>query len=260
MPIATISPTEKPKRERKHCLFCENFANSKEDTFPLWLLEVIGKHEDMYKTVRGLPTTVQKGSAVLRIRTVCETCNNGWMSELEEDVIPVLRPLLLDLSIPLSSEQQSLLATWVMKTGMVLDSIYKHVHFYQKDERKNLRQSRTVPDGTAIWIGRFFGNGKHAGLSDFALDSPPHLKVANGCVITFVLGHVIFQVLSVRPRPDYKELQLHAPFRPGRWSELLTRIWPNTQGRTIWPPPLSFTLYSAFSIRSLVNRFRPMND
>ena len=108
------------KRERKQCLFCANYANSKEDTFPLWLLKVIGKNEDMFKSIKGLPTKIQKGSAVLRIRTVCETCNNGWMSQLEQEVIPVLRPLLFDLSLPLSSEQQQLLAIWAMKTGVVL--------------------------------------------------------------------------------------------------------------------------------------------
>jgi hypothetical protein len=250
----------KPKQERKLCLFCENYANSKEDTFPLWLLEVIGKQDDMVKRVRGLPTKIQKESAVLRIRTVCEACNNGWMSQVEEDTIAVLRPLLLDLSISLSSVQQTSLAVWVMKTGMVLDSIYTHVHFYQKDERKDLRENKSIPTGTVIWIGRFFGNGKHAGLSDFSLDCAPDLKVANGCVITLILGHVVLQILSVRPRPDYKERPLHAPFRPGKWRELLSQIWPNTESRITWPPALSFTLYSEFSVSSLLNRFRPMSS
>ena len=150
----------------------------------------------MVKAISGLPTKIQKGSAVLRIRTVCDTCNNGWMSQLEEDAIPVLRPLLLDFQIPLSSEQQVLLAVWAMKTGMVLDSIHKHAHFYQKDERKNLRENRILPAGTVIWIGRFFGNGKHAGLSDFSLDSAPDLKVASGCVITWSFK---FSVLGSGP-------------------------------------------------------------
>jgi hypothetical protein len=246
------------KQERKHCLFCENYANSKEDTLPLWLLKIIGKNDDMIKAIHGLPIKIQKGSAVLRIRTVCETCNNGWMSKLEEDTIPVLRPLLLDLSIPRSSEEQILLATWAMKTGMVLDSIYKHVHFYQKDERQNLRENRTIPPGTVIWIGRFFGNGKHAGLADFSLDVMPDLKVAKGCVITFILGHVIFQILSVRCRADYKEQKINATYRSGRWNELLTKIWPNTGSQITWPPPLSFTLYSEFSVRRLLNRFKPL--
>jgi hypothetical protein len=249
---------KKPRQERKKCLFCENYANSKEDTFPLWLLEVIGKRDDMVKAISGLPTKIQKGSAVLRIKAVCKTCNNGWMSKLEQETIPVLKPLLLDLSIPRSSEEQIVLATWAMKTGMVLDSIYMHTHFYQKDECKNLRENRSIPTGTVIWIGRFFGNGKHAGLSDFSLDCAPDTKVANGCVITFIFSRVIFQILSVRPRADYKERRLHAPFRAGRWGELLTQIWPNSEAPITWPPPLSFTLYSDFSVRSLINRFKPM--
>lgn len=213
----------------------------------------------MVKAISGLPTKIQRGSAALRIRTVCETCNNGWMSQLEQHTIPVLRPLLLDFQIPLSSEQQTLLATWVIKTGMVLDSIYKHPRFYQKDECQKVRENRIIPNGTVIWAGRFFGNGKHAGLGDFSLDCAPDTKVANGCVITLVLGHVIFQVLSVRPRADYKERRLRASFRPGRWDELLTRIWPNTKSQITWPPHLSFTLYSEYSVSSLIHRFFPLH-
>jgi len=179
------------------------------------------------------------------------------MSKLEQDSAPVLRPLLIDLSLPLSPKEQILLASWVMKTGMVLDSIYKHNHFYQKDERKSFRENRTIPTGTVIWIGRYFGNSKHAGLDDFSLDVRPDLKVANGCVITFILGHVVFQILSVRARADYKDRRLDVELRPGRWDELLTKIWPNTGNQITWPPPLSFTLYSEFSVCSLVNRFKP---
>ncbi len=247
----------KGKIERKKCLFCENFANSKEDTFPLWLLDAVGNRQDMRKVIAGLPTKIQRGSSVLRIRTVCETCNNGWMSRLEQDTIPVLKPLLADLSIRLSSEEQILLATWALNTGMVLDSIYKHNRYYQGDECKALHESRIIPAGTVIWIGRYFGSGLHAGLSDFSLDSLPQLKVAAGCVITFVLGHVAFQILSVRPRPEFKERSFNAEYRRGRWDELLAKIWPNAGGQITWPPPLSFTLYSEFSFVSLINRFKP---
>lgn len=250
---------KKPKQEtkRKQCLFCENYANSKEDTLPLWLLEVVGNRQDMRKVISDLPIKIQKGSSVLRIRTVCETCNNGWMSKLEQDTIPIFKPLLVNLSVPLSSEQQSLLASWVMKTGVVLDSIHRHNRFYQKDECENLRETRTIPTGTVIWIGRFFGNGLHAGLSDFSLESPPHVKVGTGCVITFVLGRVVFQILSARARADHKEQQFNVGFRPGRWDELLTKIWPNTGSQITWPPPLSFTLFDGASIGNLVNRFKP---
>jgi hypothetical protein len=247
----------KQEVQRKQCLFCDNYANSKEDTFPLWLLEVVANRQDMIKTVSDLPIKIQKGSSALRIRTVCENCNNGWMSKLEEDTIPVLRPLLVDLSVRLSPDDQILLASWVMKTGVVLDSIYKHSHFYQKEECEILRKNRTIPTGTVVWIGRYFGNALHAGLSDFVLDSPPHLKIANGCVITFVLGRVVFQILSARPKPEYKELRVDVGYRPGKWDRLLTKIWPNADTQIVWPPPLSFTLHSEFSIRNLVHRFRP---
>ena len=214
--------------------------------------------DDMVKKIQGLPTKIQRGSAALRIKTVCDTCNNGWMSRLEQETIPVLRPLVNDISIPLSSDEQILLAGWATKTGMVLDSIYKHGRFFDSDQCKDMRERRIIPNGTTIWIGRFFGNGKHAGLDDFSLDSKPDPKVGKGCVITLILGRVIFQSFNTRFNPEHKHVRFRIPCRPGKWAESLTQIWPNAGGQIRWPPPMSFTLYSEVSVGSLIHRFKPI--
>jgi hypothetical protein len=64
-------------------------------------------------------------SPELKIGTVCEPCNNGWMSSLEERNIPLIGCLLQDISTPLDACQQSSLAVWTLKTAMVLDSVNK---------------------------------------------------------------------------------------------------------------------------------------
>jgi hypothetical protein len=55
---------------------------------------------------------------------VCINCNNGWMESLERDASPVLGPLLLGAapgaSRVLDPDQQAILATWSVKTSLLL--------------------------------------------------------------------------------------------------------------------------------------------
>ena len=40
----------------------------------------------------------QGGAITKKLRVVCETCNNEWMSEIEDRVKPILAPLILGQS------------------------------------------------------------------------------------------------------------------------------------------------------------------
>jgi hypothetical protein len=56
-----------------------------------------------------------------RLREVCESCNNGWMSQLETDAQPVILDLIRsqrNLST-LNAEERSILAAWAGKTAVI---------------------------------------------------------------------------------------------------------------------------------------------
>ena len=56
-----------------------------------------------------------------RLKDVCETCNNGWMSKLEEDAKPIILDLIRnqrDLS-NLNVEERGILAAWAGKTAVI---------------------------------------------------------------------------------------------------------------------------------------------
>jgi hypothetical protein len=210
----------------------------------------------MRKAIKGLPPKIQQ-SQKLKIKTVCHNCNNQWMSQLETKTIPILRPLLTDFSLPLEVNDQIVLATWAAKVALVFDSIYQHTHFYTKNECVAFNLTGAIPVRTKIWIGRYFGNAQSANLSDFTLNHESDLKVANGCVTTIIAGHVVFQILSMKFRPDYEKRSLRGVIASAPWERLLTQIWPNGNTKITWPPPLSFTLYGQFTVKSLFNRFNP---
>jgi hypothetical protein len=52
------------------------------------------------------------------VRAFCKSCNNGWMSDLESKAKPILEPMLTGTPKALGTSDQTLLATWVIKTGM----------------------------------------------------------------------------------------------------------------------------------------------
>jgi hypothetical protein len=117
------------------CLFCYNSAGSREHLWPAWIhaRKKFGpiRHKIGARTEVILPNPEQK------IGTVCGVCNNGWMSTLENNNIPINGSMFADISIPLDVAQQTAVAAWAVKTAMVVDSVRGRVatnRFYRKEE------------------------------------------------------------------------------------------------------------------------------
>lgn len=53
------------------------------------------------------------------IRAFCKSCNNGWMSKLEEAAAPIIRPMILGHGITLDRNAQVTVASWMVKTCLV---------------------------------------------------------------------------------------------------------------------------------------------
>ena len=101
------------------CLFCSASANSLEDAWPQWITNQFkGSRPAAVQAERAgvtLPSwNVHKPT--LKIRCVCEQCNNGWMSRLEGRVQPFLQPLLIGASGALDMVGQTTIATWAVVT------------------------------------------------------------------------------------------------------------------------------------------------
>jgi hypothetical protein len=73
--------------------------------------------------------------------TVCGACNNGWMSRLEGDAKPVLKPLIEDPHRleNLNLNQRALIARWTLKTAAMLNRASAY-------SAPGISMSRPVPD------------------------------------------------------------------------------------------------------------------
>ncbi len=112
---------------RKKCIFCQrdNQKITKEHILPNWLSRMYG--EDMTCTNES---TTEEGKVVYSFQskifqqttnTICAACNNGWMSEIENQAKPILERMLRGKNVVLDKKKQHRIATWAMKTVLVIN-------------------------------------------------------------------------------------------------------------------------------------------
>jgi hypothetical protein len=168
------NPTIKPKNL---CLFCgvslTKSNSSNEHIFPAWLLDHLDirkleisptyyeAEEDAdlskpfdpsYVKVKGRKHTLNN----LLEGRVCSECNNGWMSELEATVKPILIELLAKRIefTALSSEQKFILSRWAFKIAILINASGDFPVDFIAEHFSNLRNDSTyLPDGLCV-LGR----------------------------------------------------------------------------------------------------------
>ena len=169
---------------------------------PKWVRKAL----QISEPVREFSGTTHVGAAetlAIVFHEVCVSCNTGWMETLETITRPVLGPLLLgaapNTSRMLDPDQQAILATWAVKTSLLLtlSKFRGQEHgWIPVTSLQWLHQhhgSRMPPPGTRVWM---------AGLS--TSDIPASVQAAclydadgeaTAQCVTFSAGCVLFQVL-----------------------------------------------------------------
>jgi hypothetical protein len=246
----------------RRCLFCGSQASSREHLWPAWIHERLQITKPIRIAIGRKPVQISTNPQIA-VKTVCATCNNGWMSTLEGRCVPLVGSLMQDISIPLDDLQQSLLTVWALKTAMVTDSTNKTSRnlFYTAGEREQLRVNHVIPVRTKVWIGRASKSSLVAMGTDIWIDLPGTPKAAEGSVTTIVVGHLAIQILSIHIPPDHVESEAAITAiqpRPGHWDESLLSVWPVGNRAVTWPPKLTFDTvnYGPLSIATLLDRWR----
>jgi hypothetical protein len=120
--------SEQPKRT---CIFCLKpiAERSREHVFPQWLLDHLQIREAAISPTHYKPdgTVVSKREHTLenlQEGRVCKTCNEGWMSTLENEAKPLLVHLFSGEKtvVELTSDERKTVARWAAKTAFALNS------------------------------------------------------------------------------------------------------------------------------------------
>lgn len=127
----------------RSCIFCGAGPVTKEDAWPVWLVEHIGRSRLIASMVGGKRAPYRTDRIVQRVGCACRKCNNGWMSDLEGLAKPILLPLVDGKPVQILGIDQAIIAAWMLKTLMVFDSIDRQ--YWRQAERDLMHQRKFGP-------------------------------------------------------------------------------------------------------------------
>lgn len=224
----------------RRCLFCANLAGSHEDVWPRWLTKrfVGTRPSEMTATVRGtIRRPWRQLRPELRVRCVCATCNNGWMSRLEHETQQIVEPMLSGETTALTPNAQRTLLAWACKTAMVLEAVEKPaLHVYTVHDRVRMRECREIPDRTSGWLA--YSSEQSLLMSEKTEHSDAEIDAsASALATTLVFGHFALQVFTIKVSPPVATgIAISVDILKGPWYESLIQISALPDAVVRWPP------------------------
>lgn len=153
----------------RQCVFCgASGPMTREHVWPDWLSRTGFSNE---------PTVIESGSLnrlpaklgpmrplSTTVKAVCDKCNNGWMSRLEQVIKPVLTPIISGQRTLIEEPALARLALWALKTAVVAmllsqgdDDSSPPVPSRDYVDIYNSRELFQPPMSVLAWVG-MYGN------------------------------------------------------------------------------------------------------
>lgn len=143
--------------ERK-CVFCGKTKLSREHIFAQWLLKELDIYDDdvtmSHNSFIGAPISNRKHSFSNLVNgLVCEDCNNGWMSQLEDDckehIINLMNMNDIKSELKFLEEHSYIIAKWAFKNVILLNSSTNYRKIVP-DKHYTALYEGSIPEGVFI--------------------------------------------------------------------------------------------------------------
>jgi hypothetical protein len=237
------------------CVFCGGSPVNQEHALPRWASKLFTDE------VVDFARTIQYRDAEPEVRpwrsrpfsaTVggpCVGCNGGWMSDLEQQVAPILTPLIRGGEATLDLPTQHLVATWAIKTMLMLRLVTADKDDAELDNGmyRWLREHVAPPPAEQVWAAAYAGEGQwpisfHYYPVTIAHPAQPFPDAPNAHVAAFSVGHLAFGLAGHR-------LPGGPAATPSLPAQTLRALWPAYGADVLLPPPE--TLAGESEMRSL---------
>lgn len=233
------------------CIFCDNPAHSKEHVWPEWMHPLLhttkGMTHNRYtitKWPNGLertdgPTDRQGGVTTIKVRCVCDPCNNGWMNRLEGAVRPFLgRMVLGEDNVVLSKLQILALAKWCALKFLIMEHASSGTSVTPKPDRIAFKEHGAIPPYFRIYVGNHAskhrsGLMRQTRVLALSREGPKPALDGTGRNVqttTILLGRLFIHLNAARI--DNFEIE-QVYFVSRVWREC--QIWPTPILRRKWP-------------------------
>lgn len=143
----------------RKCIFCEaNNANSREHFYSGWMHdllplgpqgsytgEIIDEHPKTREVSRHDKRLKPGELYTKKMKVVCGTCNNEWMSGIEEAARPLLVPIIKGEAITLDADQLKLVAQWATLKAIVCEHDNRGTEVTPQAERTAFMAEGLIP-------------------------------------------------------------------------------------------------------------------
>lgn len=239
----------------RSCIFCGKTNLTKEHILPKWLQGYWGQMAGgLHVIEKANGDSIQFVAKAFdqTARIVCESCNSGWMAQIEAETAKILGPMITGPGVgrSLNLEEQSILARWAVKTLIVLEYANSDNtnHIPPTIPRRLFDLHALLPELT-VYLGfreEAYGvGGKHA--AGYVVQQPTKVQckpldkyimsiAQNSGKKVFsaalVVGHVYFYMLGTDINEGYVFLHPKEP-------HFLRELWPDHAKSDInWPTTL----------------------
>lgn len=162
---------------QRACVWCGHRlagSRAKEHVVPDWLLRHLNVGSETVEATIAATADENVVSVrrhmldAMREGRVCEECNCGWMSDLEQAAKPVLVPVIDGRRsvLTLSASERRLVARWAAKTAFMLNSSSDQSDMGMHVPDDHFTLLRTHPDALPSGVGVFTAHGP--GSRDFS--------------------------------------------------------------------------------------------
>ncbi len=235
------------RKPRRQCIFCDNFANSKEHFYPQWMGPLLAESsgpailpsyiehfivDDPFdRTVEQKRKEKPGELATKKIRTVCDRCNNGWMNLVEQGARGSLTSLILGEPVTLTEEQRLVVARWFAIKMLIVEHGSEDTAVYPKDVRRALRSGSALPSKFRIYVCQHSSNAKTGLMRQTGLVSGaksgliPELGLGLGKniqQITFITGKAVAHINASTADVELEDFLDYSNLLP-------VRLWPPTE-------------------------------
>lgn len=231
------------------CIFCSKTGKlTYEHIRADWLKRYLPKTRVNYEAGRvivnrpGTPdavTSKKVGGDPLsrRVKCVCESCNTGWMKELQDLAKPIVVPMLDGNAVSLRRREQRTLAAWVAMAVTCSEFEKGSLKAIHQKDREILYQHKVPPrTNWRIWLGRHRGKSfdDHRALLILPEKKADHAAFAaaptyNTQSTTYTVGEIFIHVVTSDWATCVRKYRI---FPPG----VLVELWPPNGTPFVWPP------------------------
>jgi hypothetical protein len=142
------------------CVFCGNVGKlHAEHAWPRWirheLPELAAKKGKRFRGSTASLYEIDQAAFGVKVKCTCETCQTGWMEDLESIARPLLRNMLKGRNRSLRPVGQRIVATWVFKTTLMMREAAREPHDVDLSTQfRYIHDYIEPPLNAMIWVAR----------------------------------------------------------------------------------------------------------